>query len=111
MNTKITSDMTTWIVISLTFCWINVLVAADVNFEVPLGQRQLFLDDFGIQETHNLQHTLHQPQKQGAVIRPDKFKGEEAVQIRGVPTWDPEKKIYKLWLSGTQAPYLSLIHI
>ncbi len=105
MNTKITSDLITWIVIPLTFCWINVLVAADVNFEVPLGQRQLFLDDFGIQETHNLQHTLHQPQKQGAVIRPDKFKGEEAVQIRGVPTWDPEKNIYKLWLSGTQAPY------
>ena len=49
--------MITWIVIPLTFCWINVLVAADVNFEVPLGQRQLFLDDFGIQETHNLQHT------------------------------------------------------
>ena len=33
------------------------------DFAVPLGQRQLFLDDIGVERTDNLRKTLHQPDK------------------------------------------------
>ena len=59
--------------------------AADPAFQVPAGERQLFLDDVGIAKIENLTRRMHQPLKMGAVIRPDKFVGEEAVQVRGVP--------------------------
>lgn len=62
------------------------------------GQRQLFLDDFVIEETSNLTLTMHQPQKKGAVIRPDWLSGEPSLQIRSAPFWDPLEEVYKLWL-------------
>ena len=39
------------------------------EFSVPAGQRQLFLDDVGIERLENLTRTLHQPSKRGAVVR------------------------------------------
>jgi len=45
--------------------------AADAElteFQVSAGQRQLFLDDHGIAEIKDLQRTMHQPTKRGAVI-------------------------------------------
>ena len=79
-------------------------MAAEGSFKVTTGERQLFLDDFGIETIRGLDRRMHQPLKMGAVIRPDKFVGEEAVQVRGVPLWDPQEKIFKLWLSGTSNP-------
>jgi hypothetical protein len=64
---------------------------------VLLGQRQLFLDDNDIAKIENLVRTMHQPAKKGAVIRPS-FPGETSVQTRSAPVWDPEQKVFKLWL-------------
>ena len=69
--------------------------AADAVFEVPAGQRQLFLDDYGIAKLEGLHRSLHSPIKRGAVIRgPDPTK---TIQIRSAPAWDPTEMLYKLW--------------
>ena len=74
-------------------------------FHVPLGERQLFVDDLGMDQMTNLTRTIHQPEKKGALIRPDKIKGEEAIQVRGAPVWDPQNRVFKYWLSGTKSRY------
>ncbi len=62
------------------------------------GQRQLFLDDAGIETISHLERTLHQPDKRGAVIRsPDPWS---TIQTRSAPIWDPETKLFKLWVTG-----------
>ncbi|MFP6767578.1 MAG: hypothetical protein VB859_05360, partial [Planctomycetaceae bacterium] len=70
--------------------------AADSAFQVPAGQRQLFLDDVGIAKTENLERTMHPPDKNGAVIRPTPKEG--GVLTLCAPIWIPEKKIYRIWL-------------
>ena len=71
---------------------------------IPAGQRQLFLDDDAIAKTENLQRTLHQPKKRGAVIKPDQ-SWETTLQTRCSPVWDEQAKRYKLWLiTSTPAP-------
>ena len=72
--------------------------AADPVFPVPVGERQLFLDDVGIAKIGNLKRTMHQPNKKGAVIRPNWLAGENSLQIRSGPFWDPNDKIFKFWL-------------
>ncbi len=69
----------------------------DTTITVPLGQRQLFLDDEGIAQIVQLERTMHQPAKKGAVIRPDVSIGIHAVQICMTPIWHPEKKVWQLW--------------
>ena len=66
----------------------------DSEFRVPVGQRQLFLDDHGVEKIENLKRTMHQPYKQGAVIRSPKPNQE--IQTRSAPFWDPREKVYKL---------------
>ncbi len=74
-------------------------------FSVSPGERQLFVDDVGLHQMIELTRTMHQPEKKGALIRPDKFKGEEAIQVRGAPVWDPHERLFKYWLSGTESRY------
>ena len=64
-------------------------------FEVPVAQRQLFLDDHGIASTENLEHTLHTPEKKGAVIEPQ-LPNETSLQIRCAPAWDPVAGCYRI---------------
>ncbi|MCC6486543.1 MAG: hypothetical protein IT364_03520 [Candidatus Hydrogenedentes bacterium] len=71
--------------------------SANTEFTVPLGQRQLFLDDCGVASIDGLTRTMHPPVKRGAVIRPTPPE-ETSVQTRSAPAWDPEQKVYKLWL-------------
>ncbi len=68
------------------------------SFAVPVGQRQLFLDDYGIASISGLLRTMHPPAKKGAVIRPNLDRGETALQTRSAPAWDPEANVFKLWL-------------
>ena len=65
-------------------------------FEVPVDQRQLFLDDHGITEITELRRTMHPPEKKGAVIEPS--DEERDISIRSAPAWDPEARCYKLWV-------------
>lgn len=66
-------------------------------FQVPLGQRQLFIDDFGIAHIESLTRTPHQPVKKGAVVRPDQ-PWEYSLQTRCAPAWDPAVNRFKLWI-------------
>lgn len=68
------------------------------RLEIPVGQRQLFLDDFGIERIDKLTRTLHSPAKKGAVIRPNWERGETALQTRSAPAWDPVAGVFKLWM-------------
>ena len=65
--------------------------------EFPAGQRQLFLDDSGIEHVEGLTRTMHFPVKRGAVIVPDRA-WETALQTRSAPAWDVADQCYKLWL-------------
>ena len=62
------------------------------------GQRQLFLDDFVIEDRNRLRRTMHQPVKKGAVIRPDWHAGVTSLQTRAAPFWDPLDRVFKIWL-------------
>lgn len=72
--------------------------AATGAFRVPAGQRQLFLDEYGIRTTDNLLRTMHRPQKRGAVIRSP--LSSQSIQTRTAPVWDPDARSYKLWVLG-----------
>lgn len=65
------------------------------SFVVRSNQRQLFLDDYGIEESRGLKRTMHQPQKRGALIRADRHSGEKSLYTQNTPIWDPTEKIYK----------------
>ena len=67
------------------------------DFGVPIAERQLFLDDFGVAEMTNLARTMHMPAKKGAVIRPDISIGQYSIQMRTGPDWDEQKQAYILW--------------
>jgi hypothetical protein len=65
--------------------------------EIPVRQRQLFLDDSCVAKIDRLRSTMHSPAKRGAVIRPDQ-PWECALETRSSPAWDDRQKRYKLWL-------------
>ncbi len=73
----------------------------DLRFEPANGDRQLFLDDHGIQHIENLVRTLHPPAKKGAVIRPVLGIDPPCLQIRSAPIWDPEKERFRFWGGGS----------
>lgn len=70
------------------------------GFSVAVGKRQLFLDDFDIEQLSNLRRSLHQPIKKGAVIRnPDP---DATVQTRNAPYWDPDQEAFFLRTIGVK---------
>ena len=77
----------------------NVGFAAEDAVNIPVGQRQLFLDDHVISKTDNLKRTLHQPQKRGAVIRA--VNPSQTIQARTTPVWDADAKQFKFWVMST----------
>ncbi len=84
------------------------------TFQVPKGQRQLFIDQHGVQSIKNLSQILHQPSKKGAVLRPDFTKGEHAMQTRSGPHWDPEQQEYRMlaqmrWYRSPDALHWTLV--
>ena len=64
------------------------------------GRRQLFLDDYAISSMKHLTKTLHQPEKRGAVITPQRPWEKYLVQTRSVPAWDEELNLFKLWVNA-----------
>ena len=78
------------------------MMTSDTLAAVPVGERQLFLDDAGITHLERLTRTAHQPAKKGAVIRTDLDDvGQGSIQIRTAPAWDPTARVYKLWTITT----------
>jgi hypothetical protein len=76
------------------------------GFRVPVGQRQLFLDDYGIARMENLTRTMHQPSKKGAVVRVDYLvHPDQTIQTRSAPVWDPEEQVFKFWVLGAGDSY------
>jgi hypothetical protein len=73
-------------------------IAADDPGVIALqpGQRQLFLDDFVVEESTGVTRTMHRPEKRGAVIRPDIPSDGTLIQIRSAPMWDSEANEYKI---------------
>ena len=69
---------------------------AAAAFTVPAGERQLFLDDYGIAKIEDLKRIMHQPAKKGAVIRPDWHRNETALHIASAPSWDGDANVLKL---------------
>ena len=69
----------------------------ETTFTVPLGERQLFPDDYGIAKIGDLTRAMHVPDKKGAVVRPDVAMGFNSIQIRMAPIWSPEKEVWQLW--------------
>ena len=85
--------------------------AADIlddGFHVEVGQRQLFLDDHGIDKMSNVRRTMHRPTKRGAVIRSP--QPSKTIQTRTAPVRDAASELYKIWVI-TVDDNLSLIHI
>jgi len=74
--------------------------------DIAPGRRQLFLDDYAVDTMENLTRTLHQPDKKGAVIKPEKLWEKQAVQTRSMPAWDEKSKLFKLWVNASDGrPY------
>ena len=78
----------------------TTVAPADDTFKAQSGQRQLFLDDLGIERIENLTRSMHQPAKKGAVIRPNWPEGQTSLQTRSGPFWDPQDKVFKFWVSS-----------
>ena len=72
-------------------------------FHVPTGERQLFLDNYGIASIRDLTRTMHKPTKKGAVICPDPVKGG-SFWIHTAPFWVPEEKVFKVLVGSTTGP-------
>ncbi|MCA9450387.1 MAG: hypothetical protein KC931_24910, partial [Candidatus Omnitrophica bacterium] len=70
---------------------------------LPIGERQLFLDDRVIDTTANLVRTLHQPEKKGAVVLPDR-PWEVSLQTRCAPAYNPERGVFQLWMITSTNP-------
>lgn len=84
------------------FALFVVLLAAAASAQetmpVPVGQRQLFLDDDCIQATVGLRKSMHQPVKKGAVILPDQPWDQDILETRSAPAWDEKEQKYKIWV-------------
>lgn len=94
------SVIRTLLLVLLFGSW-SAAIAEDVR-NIPVGQRQLFLDEEAIAKIENLQRTMHSPQKRGAVIR--SVNPTQLIQTRGAPLWDPDTRHYKLWVMSTDDP-------
>jgi hypothetical protein len=62
------------------------------------GERQLFLDDVGIEKMDGLTRTVNRPTRHPAnpVIKPD-MPWEDRCQVYGTAMWDPDADIFKIW--------------
>lgn len=73
--------------------------------EVPLNQRQLFLDDHVIESMENVARTLHQPVKHpdNPVLRREHPWEGFRVQVYGTVLYDPELDMFKAWYMNIPA--------
>ena len=63
----------------------------------PERHKQLFLDDHAVESAAGVTRTLHQPEKQGAVLRGDVSAGQTGVQSRSSPQWNSDRQVWEWW--------------
>ena len=51
----------------------------------PKKHRQLFLDDHAVEGKIGVKQTVHRPRRCGPIIRPDRSRGQTALQSRSAP--------------------------
>ena len=101
-------------IVAASLAWaLDGVSAADPMFRVPVGERQLLLDDTGITRIEKLQRTMHRPDKRGAVIRPAPAQ-RGSLQIRHAPFWLSREQVFRCssqtpldprrYCAGTPAP-------
>ena len=91
-------------IVAASLAWaLDGASAADPMFRVPVGERQLLLDDTGITRIEKLQRTMHRPDKRGAVIRPAPAQ-RGSLQIRHAPFWLSREQVFKVLVANTAGP-------
>jgi hypothetical protein len=72
--------------------------AADPPFQVSPGQRQLFLDDVGIERMDNITRVVHSPERHAdnPLLSPD-TPWERGCQVYGTAYYDKTARRFKLW--------------
>jgi hypothetical protein len=84
-------------VVTSTLLLCGASLRADEPHRIPIGQRQLFLDDHIIANMEHLTSTMHSPEKRGAVLKPDVDSDGSRVQVYGtVPMWSPDEGHFKM---------------
>jgi len=73
------------------------IAAAEMKMAIQPGRKVLFLDDHAVARMANLDRTMHQPEKKGAVFRPDGPTDGVRVQTATAPIWIAEERVYKLF--------------
>ena len=63
----------------------------------PYPHRQLFLDDHAVEESSGVRRVLHQPERLGAILKPDVSRGQMALQSKSPPWWNPELGVWEWW--------------
>ena len=63
----------------------------------PYVHRQLFLDDHAIEESSGVRRVLHQPERLGAILKPDVSRGQMGLQSKSPPWWNPELRVWEWW--------------
>ena len=107
------------IVAAVATCLLGVACSTVVDpivlpFEVVAGTRQLFMDEAGIATAVNVAHTMHSPQKKGAVIRPhmrdSPYLGPDstgaptiACQVRSSPLWIEKERRFRFLVANCDA--------
>ncbi len=64
----------------------------------PKKYRQLFLDDYAVEEMTGITRTLHSPKKWGPLIN-------GGIQSRTCPQWNSEKELWEWWYAGENLYY------
>ena len=63
----------------------------------PYPHRQLFLDDHAVEESSGVRRVLHQPERLGAILKPDVSRDQIALQSKSPPWWNPELGVWEWW--------------
>jgi len=66
----------------------------------PSQHKQLFLDDHAVHSTSGVRRHLHPADKQGAVLRPDRSRGQKQTTTRSVPQWNSDKQLWEWWYNA-----------
>jgi len=85
-----------WLAVLLVL-GVTATLTADDSIRLEPGRKQLFLDDHAVQAKKGLRRTMHEPEKRGAVFRPDGSADGIRVQTASAPVWAPDEKTYKLF--------------